>query len=433
MIDHPRLVSLSSEKRWARLLFVTVALLPFATVPLELAPGKISLSTPIVASVLMLGIRYAAFSRGFPTAVDFAAAGLAIWIVARLLLIAPATGEEVAWPLLARESGALLAGVVIFRIAQRSVLQPTILRALWVGFLLLVLLEAYQLHTGLPALQAAGYETANGFFYYTFEGSYRPFGTFSGPTTFGTFLAMVGMFLALSRSRRTLVVVGSLTAIGVVLTDTRAAWLGAALALGVVALSSRSELRRRAAAALLPGVPALAIAVLIWPSIFVGIWERLMSLTDLSDTSRQTRLALWDGVIDATAKHGAVFDGFGGAGWAHTMSSEVSRTVLNLGHAHSNYFQEWFRYGIVGTALFTWLVLAMLVIAVRGLNAGRLYGFGAVVGTIIFAVDSVFNNSLSSVNFVLIAFLLLGMGAGTTGPEQIRQVGSEERGTVATR
>lgn len=410
--DYPvRSTSVTVEKHRGRnLLFVTAMLLPFAVLPLELGFGKIGLAVPIAALVLLVGIRHHVFDGGIITGVELAAAALCFWVFARLALLAPAAGEAIAWEQLVRDCGALLAGVILFRLARRDELQQTLLRALGVAFVLLILMEAYQLLAGLPALEAAGYTPANGFFYYTAGGAYRPFGTFTGPTTFGTFLAMLGMFMAFSGGRRVVLLVGAVTTVAVVITNTRAAWLGAGLALSVLALGS-PEVRRRISALLIPALLVLALTLLVWTSVFVTILERMLSVTDPSDTSRQSRIALWEGVVHATSHHGAVFDGFGGGNWGGIMFPEVGQAVAGFGHAHSNYFQEWFRYGAIGMTLFIVFVLAMLVAAIRGVKARRRYALGALSAVVIFVVDSVFNNSLSSLNFVVMALLLLGMGA----------------------
>lgn len=387
------------------MLFLAVCLLPFAAVPRELYPTGVSLAPIVFALFAVCALRHRPFNGGRLTGVEVVAILLAIWVGARLLVLAPLGGEQVAWGLLLREVGALWVGVVAFHLARRPALQLTILRGIGVAVAIMLAHETYQILVGIDSLMGFGYTTENGYHYATFTGEYRPFGTFSGPTTFGSFLAMLGIFYGLA-SRRTWVLV--LVLAGVLATETRAAWLGAGLGLVVVALLS-ARVRHR----LVTLVPLLALigvaTLLVIPRPFDSFADRLTSIADQGDTSRVTRLDLWGGVLDAVAEH-SLLSGLGDSDWLLAMYPHVG-SLAYLGHAHSNVMQEVYRYGLVGAALFVALVVALLRQPWRGRRIGLPYSAAAIAAVMVFAVDSLFNNSLSSLNVTVAVFLLAGMGS----------------------
>lgn len=391
------------------LLALVVVLLPVASIPLELGLGRIEMGIPLFALTLLLAVRYAAFDGGRLSAVEAVVILLGFWITCCLVVFDPLAGRPAGTSLLIRELGLLIAGVTLFRLARRPELKPTIMAALGVAFVLTLLLELYQVAAGLPRLLSAGYSTDAGYFFFTIDGTYRPFGTFTGPTVFGTFLAMLGTFLSINiESRRLQLATLGATVVGVVLTDTRAAWIGVLFAMGVVVALS-PDMRRRATALLPPAALGLIAAILIWPATFAAIYARFNSANDQGDTSRVTRLDLWRGVIDATSDHHSILTGLGQSDWKEVMYPQVGG-IVDLGHAHSNFFQEWFRYGLIGSAIFALLVVVLIGSSFRSARRRTPYALGSVAVAVIFLADSVFNNSLSNTNFMLALFLLIGLG-----------------------
>lgn len=388
------------------LLLATIGLLPFAYVPHEIVRSGPSLTYVVFGLVLLLGIKYRALA-GPVGPVDLAVWALTAFTAVRLLVISPIDGDGVPAGMLGRELGAILSGLILFRMARRAELRPVMVRGLQVALAVMLAIEVYQLLAGLPRLISLGYD--EGFYYFTRAGDYRPFGAFRSPTVFGAYLAMVGIFVLLSARRRAapwiLVAVGT----GLVLTQTRSAWLGFSLALVVVFLGESSHRRSRAILAALPLAWVGTLLTLLHPQTLGSVWARAASISDLSFYSNASRITLWDGVVRAV-EHGGWVAGLGSRSFVDMLFPRIG-PVAFLGHPHSNYIQELFRYGVVGLALFVALLVALLVELRRGGEGGRgpLYGAG-LAALVVFAVDSIFDNSLSSLNFLLTLFLLVGLG-----------------------
>jgi O-antigen ligase len=108
--------------------------------------------------------------------------------------------------------------------------------------------------------------------------------------------------------------------------------------------------------------------------------------------------------------------GYGSRSFVDVLFPLIGSLAL-LGHPHSNYMQQLFRYGIIGLVLFLALLLAFVVELRRGRRTERnALGDAALAALIVFAVDSVFNNSLSSLNVTSTLFLLVGLGCSARSP-----------------
>lgn len=394
-----------ARRRW--LLLLTVAVLPISLVPRELVSSGPGLAPVVIVLTALLAVRYRAFNGGIVSAVEIVAGLLAVWI-AICLLPSPTPGSG---QLAFREIGTIAASIVLFRLGRREELKPTILPGVAVGLALLLGIEAYQLAAGLPRLMAHGYTSENGYYYNTEAGSYRPFGTFTGPTTFGAYLAMLGLFAvaAVQRTGRRLVLL-AVVAVAVAVTDTRSAVIGAAVVM-VVWLLTSPRIRRSFAPLVFVGPPLVLGVVLLNTGIFAPIAHRLSSATSASDTSRATRTAMWEGIWHVVTHQHALVFGLGAQDFPSTLSPVVGPSVAALGQAHSNYFQELYRYGLPGMALFVALVVVLLASVWRGRREGVALWPAALAAVLIFASDSVFNNSLSSANFIATVMLLTGLGS----------------------
>lgn len=412
----PRPAAVAGERHG--LIVLACALLPIATIPLEVGVGPRSLGAPLLVLFLVIAVANAKdFPRGFGV-VETLLTALLVWTVARNTIGALAAGEPLDVGFAVREALLLAACIAVFRLGQVTRLHAAIYRGMVMALWISVGFELYQLAVGLPGLQAAGYTVDNGFHYATFEGAFRPFGTFSGPTTFGTFIAMIGGFVALSaRTTRGRWAAWAATLGGVVATQTRAAMIGVAIALLILALSS-ARVRRGLSTAAVPGGLALAAFLMLRPDVWGELTGRLLSATEQSDTSRVTRLDLWGGVVQATIDHDVLLGGFGATSWIAIMPAQVGG-IASLGHAHSNFFQEWYRYGLVGAGLFAAVVVALLIRSLNSQREGGRFAAAGLLVAVVFLFDSIFNNSLSSVNFTLTAFLLIGVGVSARTSEEV--------------
>lgn len=400
-----------SQQRKQRLLTAACALLPIATLPLELGQGAVGLGGLLLTIFLVIALREEVFRARLPlTAVEKTMVVLIFWVTARNFFLSPLAGDGFNVAFAVRDTGLLLGAIAVYRLGRIPHLHRPILRGLGFALVLTLAIEAYQLAAGLPQLVAQGYTSADGYYYATVDGTYRPFGTFTGPTTFGTFLAMLGGFVALGSSGRSWRwFAGLATVAGVLATQTRAAMLGVIAAVILLALLT-APARRALGAIAIPGGLAAVAVFLARPDLWVRLAGRLLSAAEQTDTSRVTRLQLWEGVVQATADRGRLIEGFASTPWLELMSGEVG-ALSALGHAHSNFFQMWFRYGLVGALMFVAVSVALIWVTVQAQKAGRQYATSGMLVAVVYLFDSLFNNSLSSTNFTLAAFLLVGLAA----------------------
>ncbi|WP_425844456.1 O-antigen ligase family protein [Agrococcus sp. TSP3-2-1] len=414
----PALTTPAIAQRPARrhvLLTLTILALPFSYVPLELLPGKVSVTLVVFALVVATGIRYGVLRRRL-VPLEGVTLALSAFILVRLTAVAALEGAAIDWADALGSALAPLGGVVLFRIAQRPDSKDACLRALRWMLLLLAIVALYQEAAGLAWLQGRGY--AEGFYYFTFEGTYRPFGTFLSPTVFGAFLAVAGSALVcMSPTVRDALVSLAIVAVPLALTQTRAAWIAFALALAVGWL-----LRSRAR----PVHLTLGIAAAVWSAAFV-VWlvpsavdalvERLATITDAGFSSNLARVRLWEGTIEATLD-GSPLVGYPADRFTSLVGA-MAGEYADFGHAHSNYLQLLFLYGVIGLALFAAILVFALIGALRDVtlaaSTGAPWAYGAVAALVAFTVDSAFETSWTSFSIVAALYFALGLGSTAVG------------------
>lgn len=392
-----------------KLLFLTCCLLGMMYLPREIVPSGAGMAPTIAALAVVLAVRYRVFDGAKATGVELAVIVFGLWVSVRLLLLGPLEGEAIEPSFVFREIAALAIGLILYRLGRRAELRPAIIAGLVVTAGLLLLVTGYQQAVGLPPLLARGYTTDNGYYYYTVDGTYRPFALFNGPTVFGGYLAMIGVFLTLTW--RSWWLTAGLV-VGVLLTQTRSAWIGLAVAGLVLALHSPA-VRRRLSILALPATGLVVALSIISPATTSFVVERALSATEQGDTSRVTRSSLWQGVWEAVWTGNPV-SGLGNADWVSTMSPHVSAAVVMLGHTHSNYLQVHYRYGLVGLALF--LVLLLTLIHECRPRTSAPYSLASLGAVVVFLVDSTFNNGMSSLNLFVTLLLIVGLGAEPLHP-----------------
>lgn len=417
-------VRLSSVRRWRqpvrenRLLVMTVALLPVTYVPHEIFRSGPSTTVPVFVLIGVVALRHRLLSARVAP-LELWAGAFATFIVVRLLLLGPfdSAGVGATAMLAARQAGQILAGIVLFRAASRVDLRPAILKGLRLGLVCMLAVEAWQYFAGLGRLQELGYR-APAFNYFTESGTYRPFSTFSGPTVFAGYLAMVGLVVIVTvrTGLRRYVALGAV-ALALLITDTRAAWIAFILALAVTPFRRSKAARRAAQRTLVPiafvGIVVFAMA----PAILAAPIDRLATIGNSSFQSNSDRVELWKGTIAETLDRP---EGNGAASFADTLAQRIGRKVSQLDHAHNNYLEVAFFYGWLGLLLF----LRMLVAMWKTIRAGSLsahqrpelataaYGAFAV-----YAIDSLFENTWTSLNVTATLFLLVGLGSATVASQ----------------
>jgi len=233
---------------------------------------------------------------------------------------------------------------------------------------------------------AGGVETAQ-----TFGGWVRASGTFGNPILLGTYLAMV-LPLAVEEAvapgsavRRALAAnVVAVVVVALLLTFSRAAWLGAGagVALALAPRLRRSAAGRRAALGAVLAVLALAAAGAAGagPPVLATALARAASLATPFQGSGGTRLAIWrdtPGLVAARPLVGWGPDTFGLVYPAFRTGPGPAGVVDK---AHSDLLQVAATQGLIGAAASMWVLVALAAAFWRGRRApGAFALLGAVV------------------------------------------------------
>ncbi|MGC5077841.1 O-antigen ligase family protein [Agrococcus sp. DT81.2] len=390
------------------LLTATVIALPFSYVPLELIPTRTSVTILVFALVVLTGIRYGVL-RQRPGALDAVTLALSAYIFVRLTALTALQADVIDWPEALSATLAPIGGVILYRVARRDDTKDAVLRALRWMFVMLTVIALYQAVAGLSWLKSRGY--TEGFYYYTFEGTFRPFGTFLSPTVFGAFLAITGAALVcMSPTIRGALLWLLIAAVPIAITETRAAWIAFA-----VALVAGWLLRTRARPVHLTlGVAAASwgIAFVVWlvPGAVDFLVSRLATLSDAGFSSNVARASLWQGTVEVTLRDSPIV-GFPAADFTSEVGAVVAQ-YADFGHAHSNYLQILFLYGLIGLVFFAVILVLATIGAFRSVAASaRLpWAYGGVAAIVAFIVDSAFETSWTSFSVVAVLYLLMGLG-----------------------
>lgn len=197
----------------------------------------------------------------------------------------------------------------------------------------------------------------------------RSAGTLGHPIIYGTFcMAMMCVGLAL-RGRWWLVPLG-FNAVGLLLTGSRSAWIGMAMAGAAWWIARDKKLTKRGLYAIAAAVGALALLAVFGPPPFRAVADavaaRLSNLTGSSSaTARYTRTAEgWNGIWDTPV---TVLIGRGPE--AHVQYFEETGIADGLAQTFDNsYLTLWYDFGVVGLVAFVGL-LGLVFLRFRSLSA----------------------------------------------------------------
>tara|TARA_R100000365_G_C2747730_1_gene77957 strand:+ start:5713 stop:6978 length:1266 start_codon:yes stop_codon:yes gene_type:complete len=387
------------------LIVLTTALLPFTFLPHELGLKGFPIATVVLVLVLLIAATHRGLAdRWTPPEVSLWL--LAVAITARLLLTV-LEGFEFPFDQFLSSVGGVVAAILLLRLGRRADLRRAFTVGLRFALVLMLLFEAYQLTVGLSTLQSAGYIYPD-FIYHTESGTYRPFGTFRTPVTYGAYLAMVGLAVTLTAQGLWRAVALAATVAGLVATETRSAWIAFAAAGLAVVLAAGGALRRRTTLLLIVAAWGAVVVALASPGIFDSFLARIGTLTDASYSSNSTRVSLWGITLAGIAER--PLEGFGLVPLQSLLPAEYQEI---FSHPHNNYLLVLFVYGLIGFVPFAAFLITAAYsfrrrnyMSTAGLNM-RLVGIGALA---VFALTSLFESTWSTFSVFATLGLLVGMG-----------------------
>jgi O-antigen ligase len=156
-----------------------------------------------------------------------------------------------------------------------------------------------------------------------------------------------------------------LGAIHLLLTQSRAGWLGAALGGGILLLAPSSPLRSDVARARLRrlALSGLLLAVgtgLLIPDLGPASLARLRSIVDPDQATARVRLLIWRGALDLAARHPILGVGLGNFEFAYPEVRSVEEWHLSrrdvVDDAHNEYLHAMAETGLLGLAVFLWFL-----------------------------------------------------------------------------
>ncbi|MGB3093090.1 MAG: O-antigen ligase family protein, partial [Candidatus Zixiibacteriota bacterium] len=273
----------------------------------------------------------------------------------------------------------------------------------------------------------------------------RVMSSYGNPNFFGTHLvAVIPLLLVLSMGshgrRRLFSALALLLALACLLfSETRSAWIGFAFSLVFLTFLIRKT--RTVRFRLKTMAPLFAVFLVIILLLFLSqgvIVERVSQLWD-PQGSVFMRIHTWEAafsMIKASPVFGSglgtfqiVFPGFRYPGF------ESDVPYGNLLHAHNEYLEIWGEIGILGLALFLWLMIGFFRYAIKNLRGGRegLIALGLISGIAGVLVDSLFSSSMRWTGPAFTFWLLFGLAVATTGSKEAspKGRGGKPRGALA--
>jgi O-antigen ligase len=188
-------------------------------------------------------------------------------------------------------------------------------------------------------------------------------------------------------------------------------WLPSLVALLVITF-----FRSRRAFLLLIVAGAAAVS-LRYDAVYHALWTTKVDSGDL------TRLDIWAQALDLFHRHPIL--GTGPAGYAAYFQSLYLNSAFSLS-THSNYVDVLIETGLIGTMIFIWLLVAMLVAGWRarstwldGFAGGYAQGaFGGLVGALVamqlgdWVIPFVYNQTIAGFRFTVHTWVFVGFLAG---------------------
>jgi len=251
----------------------------------------------------------------------------------------------------------------------------------------------------------------------------RSAGTVFDPNRLGALLVLgLPAALALSVGQRrparlAIYLLAALVGLGLVFTYSRAAWLGAVVALAAwLVLSGRGAARRHWRWAVVGFLLSAVLAALL---AWLPARQRALSVVEDGDSSLASRVAVWRDALGVIAERpllGAGLDAFQEARLAHLNETSA---LLPCRQAHNELLGLAADLGLLGAAAFLWLVAAALA---RGFRHWRGEGVSAapagVAGLLGLLATGAFESTLNARYLPVIAafWLMLGLLASLPQP-----------------
>lgn len=253
----------------------------------------------------------------------------------------------------------------------------------------------------------------------------RAYAVFENPNLLAQYLILLGtlsigaMFGAARRGRQ--FIYGATAAVAVcclVLTYSRGGYVAFAAALLVFAVFKNRLL-----------LPVIAVGgLLVYSFLPRAIMSRLSTITSMQDSSSLYRLDTWQSTISLIKSHWETGVGLGRNAFARVYHTYMIKSTV-VPHSHNLYLQVISEFGILGLAVFAWLLLALFKLGIKLCRAGKRYiadlnaaVMGAFAGFLVHSIVDYFlwYYKIAIFFWLLVAILLIleKLSTGQTSPER---------------
>lgn len=201
--------------------------------------------------------------------------------------------------------------------------------------------------------------------------------------------------------------------IGLILTFSRGAWLGFAVAGLVAMIFYRTRY-------VVPLIVAAGIVVALLPAPY---WQRLLSITDFQPgTAAQERLLIWQSVLQMIREHPWV--GFGLNTYNATFPAYKDPAIWGTPYAHNCFLQLTAELGLIGLGFFTWILCRVFRQGWRPAQRGgweRIVALSLIAGAAGYVVQSSVETNWYSLPLAAMWWLTVGMIDSLSGIAEDRQ------------
>ena len=243
----------------------------------------------------------------------------------------------------------------------------------------------------------------------------RAVSTFGNPNVLGEYLVLVlpivfAMFLCTKRfNHRALFFVSFMLGVScLVLTWSRGAWLGILFA-AVIFILLKSH-------AFLGGIilisPAIALALSF--TLESNVWQRIMSIGNVSDSSTAYRLDIWRGAWKMATDKGLFGIGIGEEAFSSVFPQYALAGTETAPHAHSLYIQMILETGVFSLAVFAVVCLSYLSLVFAYIRKmpgkdSRAISVGFLCGICAFLIQAFTDYAWYNYRVYLFFWLMLGL------------------------
>jgi len=196
----------------------------------------------------------------------------------------------------------------------------------------------------------------------------RVYSVFGNPNILAEYLVMLipfGLALAWSArdgwKRSIFLGITGIMALTLLLTFSRGGWVGLAAALGFLAFLKDWRY-------LLLLIPLAFAGFAFLPQV---VLERLLTIFSLEDTSNIYRLVVWQEAMEIIGDYWATGVGLGHQSFMEIYPYYMITRIKTPFHVHNTYLQFLVETGIMGFALFIWLLASIMKQGIQGLRQIR--------------------------------------------------------------